>query len=103
VDDKLCSPRNPPACRHDRSMPSDTLLTSSPQMLVKTQIFSRMSPDEKNEVVERLQTLGYTVLMCGDGAMTAQLSKQQMLVLHCPRPKLVWLLNSPPIPTISAV
>lgn len=38
------------------------------QMLVKTQIFARMSPDEKNEVVERLQGLGYTVLMCGDGA-----------------------------------
>lgn len=37
-------------------------------MLVKTQVFARMSPDEKNEVVERLQTLGYTVLMCGDGA-----------------------------------
>jgi len=37
-------------------------------MLVKTQIFARMSPDEKNEVVERLQALGYTVLMCGDGA-----------------------------------
>lgn len=38
------------------------------RMLVKTQIFARMSPDEKNEIVERLQTLGYTVLMCGDGA-----------------------------------
>ncbi|EPQ57568.1 Ca-transporting ATPase [Gloeophyllum trabeum ATCC 11539] len=38
------------------------------RMLVKTQIFARMSPDEKNEVVERLQILGYTVLMCGDGA-----------------------------------
>jgi cation-transporting P-type ATPase 13A2 len=38
------------------------------KMLVKTQIFARMSPDEKNEVVERLQGLGYTVLMCGDGA-----------------------------------
>lgn len=37
-------------------------------MLVKTQIFARMSPDEKNEIVERLQSLGYTVLMCGDGA-----------------------------------
>lgn len=37
-------------------------------MLVKTQVFARMSPDEKNEVVERLQSLGYTVLMCGDGA-----------------------------------
>jgi cation-transporting P-type ATPase 13A2 len=38
------------------------------KMLVKTQVFARMSPDEKNEVVERLQSLGYTVLMCGDGA-----------------------------------
>jgi len=38
------------------------------RLLVKTQIFARMSPDEKNEVVERLQALGYTVLMCGDGA-----------------------------------
>jgi len=38
------------------------------RMLVKTQIFARMSPDEKNEVVERLQSLGYSVLMCGDGA-----------------------------------
>ncbi|EAU91429.2 P-type ATPase [Coprinopsis cinerea okayama7 len=38
------------------------------RMLVKAQIFARMSPDEKNEIVERLQALGYTVLMCGDGA-----------------------------------
>jgi cation-transporting ATPase 13A3/4/5 len=38
------------------------------QMLVKAHVFARMSPDEKNEVVERLQSLGYTVLMCGDGA-----------------------------------
>ncbi|KAF8444715.1 hypothetical protein L210DRAFT_3040504 [Boletus edulis BED1] len=38
------------------------------RMLVKTQVFARMSPDEKNEVVERLQAMGYTVLMCGDGA-----------------------------------
>ena len=37
-------------------------------MLAKTQVFARMSPDEKNEVVERLQAMGHTVLMCGDGA-----------------------------------
>jgi cation-transporting ATPase 13A2 len=37
-------------------------------MLVRAPIFARMSPDEKNEVVERLQALGFTVLMCGDGA-----------------------------------
>ncbi|TCD71647.1 hypothetical protein EIP91_007394 [Steccherinum ochraceum] len=38
------------------------------RMLVRAQIFARMSPDEKNEIVERLQGMGYTVLMCGDGA-----------------------------------
>ncbi|KAI0351056.1 Ca-transporting ATPase [Trametes cingulata] len=43
-------------------------LETMQRMLVKTQIYARMSPDEKNEVVERLQSLGYTVLMCGDGA-----------------------------------
>lgn len=43
-------------------------LTEHVQMLARCQIFARMSPDEKNEVVERLQLIGYTVLMCGDGA-----------------------------------
>lgn len=43
-------------------------LTRHTQMLARCQIFARMSPDEKNEVVERLQSIGYTVLMCGDGA-----------------------------------
>ncbi|TBU30250.1 P-type ATPase [Dichomitus squalens] len=43
-------------------------LETMQRMLVKTQIYARMSPDEKNEVVERLQSLGYIVLMCGDGA-----------------------------------
>src|SRR6266403_456986 len=43
-------------------------LTEYVQMLARCQIFARMSPDEKNEVVERLQAIGYTVLMCGDGA-----------------------------------
>lgn len=38
------------------------------QMLVKGVIFARMSPDEKAELVERLQALGYTVGFCGDGA-----------------------------------
>ncbi|KAG9018165.1 hypothetical protein FRB90_012009 [Tulasnella sp. 427] len=37
-------------------------------MLVKAQIFARMSPDEKHELVERLQSLGYIVAFCGDGA-----------------------------------
>lgn len=30
-------------------------------MLVKGVIFARMSPDEKAELVQRLQSLGYTV------------------------------------------
>ncbi|KAK1925519.1 putative cation transporting ATPase [Papiliotrema laurentii] len=38
------------------------------RMLTKGVIFARMSPDEKAELVERLQALGYTVAFCGDGA-----------------------------------
>lgn len=38
------------------------------QMLVKGVVWARMSPDEKHELVERLQSLGYTVGFCGDGA-----------------------------------
>ncbi|CED85070.1 ca-transporting atpase [Phaffia rhodozyma] len=38
------------------------------KMLIKGVIFARMSPDEKHELVERLQGLGYTVCFCGDGA-----------------------------------
>jgi hypothetical protein len=38
------------------------------QMLVRSQIFARMSPDEKHELVEKLQGLDYCVGFCGDGA-----------------------------------
>ncbi|KAF9298618.1 hypothetical protein BGZ74_009293 [Mortierella antarctica] len=38
------------------------------RMLVKGQIFARMSPDEKHELVELLQGIGYCVGFCGDGA-----------------------------------
>ncbi|KAG7195472.1 uncharacterized protein KQ657_003234 [Scheffersomyces spartinae] len=37
-------------------------------LLLKGSIFARMSPDEKHELVERLQALDYTVGFCGDGA-----------------------------------
>lgn len=37
-------------------------------MLVKGQIFARMSPDEKHELVEKLQSIEYCVGFCGDGA-----------------------------------
>ena len=38
------------------------------RMLVKGQIFARMSPDEKHELVEKLQSIDYTTGFCGDGA-----------------------------------
>lgn len=44
------------------------MLMSLNQMLYKSVIFARMSPDEKHELVERLQGLDYTVGFCGDGA-----------------------------------
>lgn len=37
-------------------------------MLIKGQIFARMSPDQKHLLVERLQELGYCVGFVGDGA-----------------------------------
>ncbi|CDK29706.1 unnamed protein product [Kuraishia capsulata CBS 1993] len=38
------------------------------KMLMKGNIFTRMSPDEKHELVEQLKKLDYTVGFCGDGA-----------------------------------
>lgn len=38
------------------------------RMLVRGQVFARMSPDEKHELVEKLQSIGYCVGFCGDGA-----------------------------------
>lgn len=38
------------------------------RMLVKGSVFARMSPDEKAELVEKLQTIDYCVGFCGDGA-----------------------------------
>ncbi|KAI8804374.1 hypothetical protein BJ742DRAFT_825014 [Cladochytrium replicatum] len=38
------------------------------RMLVKGQIYARMSPEQKQQLMERLQELGYTVGFCGDGA-----------------------------------
>jgi cation-transporting ATPase 13A3/4/5 len=44
---------------------SETVLR---EMLVKGQVFARMSPDEKHELVEKLQSISYTCGFCGDGA-----------------------------------
>ncbi|KAF2755870.1 hypothetical protein EJ05DRAFT_467292 [Pseudovirgaria hyperparasitica] len=38
------------------------------EMLVCGQVFARMSPDEKHELVEKLQSIDYCVSFCGDGA-----------------------------------
>ncbi|KAI8915334.1 P-type ATPase-like protein [Powellomyces hirtus] len=38
------------------------------RMLVKGQIYARMSPDQKHFLVENFQELGYCVGFCGDGA-----------------------------------
>ncbi|RYP04255.1 hypothetical protein DL765_010245 [Monosporascus sp. GIB2] len=38
------------------------------KMLVRGKVFARMSPDEKHELVERLQSIDYCCGFCGDGA-----------------------------------
>jgi cation-transporting P-type ATPase 13A2 len=38
------------------------------QMLTHGQVFARMSPDEKHELVEKLQSIDYSCGFCGDGA-----------------------------------
>ncbi|KAF2474203.1 uncharacterized protein BDR25DRAFT_323219 [Lindgomyces ingoldianus] len=38
------------------------------EMLVRGQVFARMSPDEKHELVEKLQSIDYCCGFCGDGA-----------------------------------
>jgi len=38
------------------------------EMLVHGQVFARMSPDEKHELVEKLQGIDYCCGFCGDGA-----------------------------------
>ncbi|KJZ75510.1 hypothetical protein HIM_04973 [Hirsutella minnesotensis 3608] len=38
------------------------------RMLVLGKVFARMSPDEKHELVEKLQSIGFCCGFCGDGA-----------------------------------
>lgn len=40
----------------------------SHRMLAKTRIYARFSPDQKQALVERLQSMHYSVGFCGDGA-----------------------------------
>ncbi|XP_072297890.1 polyamine-transporting ATPase 13A3-like [Eucyclogobius newberryi] len=39
-----------------------------PKLAVAATVFARMAPDQKTQLVEVLQSLNYTVGMCGDGA-----------------------------------
>ncbi|CAH8670886.1 unnamed protein product [Schistosoma haematobium] len=39
-----------------------------PKLVVKGMVFARFSPEQKAQVVEALQSVGYFVSMCGDGA-----------------------------------
>ncbi|KAI5749947.1 hypothetical protein M8J76_011676 [Diaphorina citri] len=39
-----------------------------PRIVTRGTVFSRMSPDQKQQLVQTLQSLGYCVAMCGDGA-----------------------------------
>ncbi|XP_065220053.1 polyamine-transporting ATPase 13A3-like isoform X2 [Planococcus citri] len=39
-----------------------------PYIGIKANIFSRMNPDQKQNLVREMQALGYVVAMCGDGA-----------------------------------
>ncbi|XP_046388324.1 polyamine-transporting ATPase 13A3-like isoform X2 [Ischnura elegans] len=38
------------------------------RLCVRGVVFARMSPDQKQQLVQELQTMGYSVGMCGDGA-----------------------------------
>ena len=44
------------------------MLADDFKMLVCGQVFARMSPDEKHELVEKLQSIDYCCGFCGDGA-----------------------------------
>ncbi|XP_018576718.1 probable cation-transporting ATPase 13A3 [Anoplophora glabripennis] len=39
-----------------------------PRLCTRGNIFARMGPDQKQQLIQELQSLGYCVAMCGDGA-----------------------------------
>ncbi|GAB6018631.1 hypothetical protein CHUAL_000313 [Chamberlinius hualienensis] len=39
-----------------------------PKIIVRGTVFARMSPDQKQQLIEHYQGIGYYVAMCGDGA-----------------------------------
>lgn len=69
MDCRLCSRRSTTSCKN-ASICCSRLpkLTFPRQVLVKTSVFARMSPDEKHELIEKLRSLNYCCGFCGDGA-----------------------------------
>lgn len=89
LDENTLKPLPPPA-EHDSSLPYDVsnlrnysvavsgdvfrwmVDFANPkvlnEMLVVGQVFARMSPDEKSELIEKLQSIDYCAGFCGDGA-----------------------------------
>ncbi|GAB7362420.1 hypothetical protein MBLNU230_g2743t1 [Neophaeotheca triangularis] len=89
LDENTLKPLPPPA-EHDSSLPYDVsnlrnysvavsgdvfrwmVDFASPkvlkEMLVVGQVYARMSPDEKHEMIEKLQSIDYCAGFCGDGA-----------------------------------
>lgn len=89
LDENTLKPLPPPA-EHDSSLPYDVsnlrnysvavtgdvfrwiIDFASPkvlhEMLAIGQVFARMSPDEKHELIEKLQSIDYCAGFCGDGA-----------------------------------
>ncbi|KAJ2162638.1 hypothetical protein GGF46_000511 [Coemansia sp. RSA 552] len=51
-----------------RYMMDESPATTVGRVLMRGAIYARMSPDEKAELVESLQTVGYCTGFCGDGA-----------------------------------
>ncbi|KAF5303296.1 hypothetical protein FQA39_LY10035 [Lamprigera yunnana] len=39
-----------------------------PRVITRGTVYARMSPDQKQQLIEELQNMGYCVAMCGDGA-----------------------------------
>lgn len=62
---RVCPPCHAPLCLSYLRRPARP---DRPQMLAQGKVYARMSPDEKHELVEKLQSIDYSCGFCGDGA-----------------------------------